>query len=292
MKHADSIPDSTLCRLHARLSLLESALNRRVHGQPEMIRQALATIIAGGHMLIQGPPGLGKSYFMRLLAASLQAEARFFWNDGSFLGCNLAVIDEIDHCPTPFLRSLLSALQEGETLADNEPCYLARPFVAVGILNDSSRGHPLPLSLLDRFYLRITLGPPAEKDEIRIINSASLEDDLSIPKYFSPDDILRIQRIAESIRVSKGATKLTAQILRAARSPEDAGLHDISGLISPSSRAGIHLIQICRALCLLEGRNLVRSSDIRRNVPAVLGHRIGAPGVDPDMLDSFLKYLT
>lgn len=279
-------------RLKIRLDILQKSLSHRVHGRDKTIYNTLAGIIAGGHILLQGPPGMGKSYFIRLLAASLRAEVRFFREEGPLTGCNIAVIDEIDHCESSFHRTLLSAMQEGEVTVAGEPCYLNRPFIVLGILNESEPGKGLPAALLDRFSIRLTVTPPAEKYEKAIIASASLEDNLSIPKYASPDELLRIQRMAEAIPAAGTAVALAARIISAARNPESYGLEKPQWLIPPSSRAGVQLLQLCRAFCLMNSRSRVNQKDIRSNLVNILSHRIAPLYIDPREVEEFIHKLS
>ncbi len=280
------------------LRLLETALV----GQRELLRGLLVGVIADGHVLIEGVPGLGKTRAVNLLARASQLtfkrlqftpdllpadilgsriynqRAAEFETVTGPIFANFILADEINRAPAKVQSALLETMQERQVTIGKESRKLQPPFLVFATQNpiEQEGTYPLPEAQLDRFLLKLVVGYPRPKDEHKIVRMVIDETQTpSLEPVISGDEIVELQQLARQVFVEKRLIHYAIRLVAASRDPRAAGL-DLERYIEvgASPRASIGLIQAARAVALLEGRDAVLPDDIKAMAPAVLRHRI------------------
>jgi MoxR-like ATPase len=284
----DSIQDATLTRLIASVETV-------FHGKPDVIRFALAALLAGGHVLFEDIPGVGKTTLARALAGALGLTFRRiqFTSDllpSDILGVsiynprtqafetkpgpiftNIVVADEINRAPPRTQSGLLEAMQEGRVSIDETTFELPRPFIVMATQNplEHHGTYPLPESQLDRFLMRLTIGYPDETAERRILlESVSTGDALhGIESVLDAERVLQLQQAVDRVRADDSVVDYLMNVISATRS--HAQLR-----VGASPRASIGLFRAARAAALVDGRTYLVPDDISRLAPVCLAHRV------------------
>jgi len=267
-----------------------------VLGKADQIRMALTCLFAGGHLLIEDIPGIGKTTLAKVLSRCLGLEFRRIQctNDmlpGDILGVSIfdrqsgafifhpgpiftqvLLADEINRATPKTQSALLEAMEERQVTADGHTRPLTVPFFVIATQNpiEQAGTFPLPESQLDRFLMRISLGYPdreAEKDLLRQAETRPAAD--TLPACLSAADVLAIQAAVARVHASSALLDYLADILTFSR---DAG-HFAVGL---SPRAGLALLKAGRSRALIQGRDHVLPEDIQAVLPVVAGHRLHA----------------
>ncbi len=298
------------------------ALQRQVLGQERACHRVLLTLVAGGHLLLEGVPGLAKTRLVRALAGALDVSFRRiqFTPDllpaditgtmiyreatGSFvpapgpLFANLVLADEINRAPPRVQSALLEAMEERQVTLGGESHPLREPFMVLATRNPIEQHGTYPLSeaQLDRFMMLVRLDYPSREDEAAVLRS-SLHPAGTAVAVSGPEEVLRARREAERVHVDDRVVRYVTDLLRATRRPEEAGLPELTPFVAygASTRAGIFLQQAARAHAYLAGRSFVSPSDVKEVAPEVLAHRLilsfeaDAEGVRAeDLLDRIL----
>ena len=277
------------------------------HGKREVIRLALAALLARGHVLFEDVPGVGKTTLAHALASTLGLTFRRiqFTSDllpSDVLGVsvynpqtasfetrpgpiftNVLLADEINRAPPRTQSGLLQAMQEGRVTIDDETHELPRPFLVMATQNplEHHGTYPLPESQLDRFLMRLTIGYPDEAAERRILlESASLEPALDrLQPVLSPAQVLHLQNEVERVRVDPSLVDYLMEIVRRTRT--HAGFR-----MGVSPRGAIGLYRAARAYALTQGRAFLLPDDIRKAVIPCLAHRLLPVGVTTATLEA------
>lgn len=265
-----------------------------LHGNSLAVRHAIACLVAGGHLLIEDVPGVGKTSLGKSLAASIDCSERRiqFTSDllpsdvtgvsiydrgsGSFefrpgpIFANVVIADEINRTPPKTQSALLEAMEERQVTVDGRSYQLPEPFMVIATQNpyEHEGTYPLPLSQLDRFFMRVHLGYPDPADEVGILTSHLAEDPLvSLRPVASPGDVIAMTEAAKSVHCSTGVKRYIVDIANATRSHPQI-------LLGMSPRAAIALQRAGQAWALLHGRDFVTPDDVKTLALPVVGHRL------------------
>jgi len=286
---------------------IEEQLNQVLVGQPAITRQVLIALITGGHVLIEGVPGLGKTLLARSLARVLELDfqriqftpdlmpsdvtghALFDSQSGDFrvrkgpAFTNLLLADEINRAPAKTQAALLEVMQERQITIEGESFPLAPPFVVLATQNplDQEGTYPLPEAELDRFLFKILIDYPDQAHESRMVEmvlDGRLPDSLDAAQLTPVTDaagILELTRSAEQVLIDPALIDYLLRLVRATR--EHPSLIQGGG-----PRASIALARTAKTQALLAGRDFVIPDDIKQVAPPVLRHRLRL-GVDADI---------
>ncbi|MCX8039245.1 MAG: MoxR family ATPase [Planctomycetota bacterium] len=291
-------------------------------GQQRVVEEVLVAIIAGGHALLEGVPGLAKT----LLVSSLAAATNLRFHRIQFtpdlmpsditgteviredkatgarelvflpgpLFASVILADEINRTPPKTQAALLEAMQERQVTAGGERRALPQPFFVLATQNpiEQEGTFPLPEAQLDRFLLKIRVGYPSEQEELDIIRRTTGTSAARVQAVLEGEDILAMQRLARDVPVPEGVLRYALALVRATRAPADGGDARIAPLIrlGAGPRAGQALVLAAKARALLQGRSVVLLEDIRALARPVLRHRLlpsyeaEASGLDGDAL--------
>jgi len=286
---------------------IEEQLNQVLVGQPAITRQVLIALITGGHVLIEGVPGLGKTLLARSLARALELDfqriqftpdlmpsdvtghALFDSQSGDFrvrkgpAFTNLLLADEINRAPAKTQAALLEVMQERQITIEGESFPLAPPFVVLATQNplDQEGTYPLPEAELDRFLFKILIDYPDQEHESRMVEmvlDGRLPDSLDAAQLTPVTDaagILSLTRSAEQVLIDPAIIDYLLRLVRATR--EHPSL--IQG---GSPRASIALARTAKTQALLSGRDFVVPDDVKAVAAPVLRHRLRL-GVDAEL---------
>tara|TARA_R110002072_G_scaffold300368_2_gene477667 strand:+ start:3012 stop:4076 length:1065 start_codon:yes stop_codon:yes gene_type:complete len=282
-----------------RMSSVRSEIAKALLGQQEIIDQALVAVLASGHVLLEGVPGMGKTLlvlalgrvtgckFARiqftpdLMPSDVTGHVMYDMESGRFhlrkgpAFTQLLLADEINRAPAKTQSSLLEVMQEGQITIEGESTQLEPPFVVFATQNpiEQEGTYPLPEAQLDRFLFKVIINPPDEAGELAIVQhviedragSGFRLDDLR--QVVTPEDLVRAQKSVSLVRVEESVASYAVRIVRATR--ESRGLSLGSG-----PRGAIALVRAARALALLEGRAYVEPDDVKRMALPCLRHRV------------------
>ncbi|GHF19190.1 ATPase AAA [Kordiimonas sediminis] len=274
-------------------------------GQRTVVEELLISILAGGHCLLEGVPGLAKTLMVNTLAKTLDlgfhrvqftpdlmpsdiigteileedhaTGKRFFKFRKGPVFTNILLADEINRTPPKTQAALLEAMQERSISYGGEQHKLPKPFFVLATQNpvEQSGTYPLPEAQLDRFLMFIQVGYPTEQDEIEILNRTTGSYNPDLSTVLTGDDMIALQDLVRSVEVSEDILKYVAQIVRATR-PDESQVPMVRDYVRWGSgpRAGQALVMCAKAKALLSGRFAVTLPDIRFVAKAVLRHRI------------------
>jgi MoxR-like ATPase len=299
---------------------LENALfeiKRVIVGQEAMLERVLVALLAGGHVLLEGVPGLAKTLTVKTVAdvlggsfkrlqftpdlvpADLVGTRIYRGERGGFdteLGpvfCNFLLADEINRAPAKVQSALLEVMQERQVTIGHESHQVPHPFLVLATQNpiESEGTYPLPEAQVDRFMFKLVVDYPDARDEVAVVER-SLEVGVRAREVLSPAMLDQHQRAAASVYVDRRVMEYAVALVTATRQPSDDGWVEFGA----SPRGSINLVHAGRALALLRGRDYVLPVDVRDLSRDVLRHRIVltyealAAGVDADkVLDRVLE---
>ncbi|MCX6905551.1 MAG: MoxR family ATPase [Verrucomicrobia bacterium] len=284
------------------VNTLRTEIGHVIVGQQYLIDRLLVGLLANGHVLLEGVPGLAKTLSVRTLAAAMQASfhriqftpdllpadivGTLIYNpqDGKYhamrgpVFANLVLADEINRAPAKVQSALLEAMQERQVTLGGETMPLPSPFLVLGTENpiEQEGTYPLPAAQVDRFMLKLMVGYPNFEEERKILDTmAFTAPEMKIKQVVSLDEIVRTRKIVDGIHVHEKIRDYIVHIVFATRTPETYKL-DIKHFIQfgASPRATINLTLAAKAWALLQGRGYVTPQDIKSIGPDVLRHRI------------------
>ena len=305
---------------------LEQALfeiRRVIAGQDAMLERVLVCLLAQGHLLIEGVPGLAKTLTVKTTAAVLGGSfariqftpdlvpadlvgTRVYRPDtGTFdteLGpvfCNFLLADEINRAPAKVQSALLEVMQERQVTIAHTSHPVPSPFLVLATQNpiESEGTYPLPEAQVDRFMLKILIDYPEHDEELTIVQR-QLAAQPELREMLSLDALRELQAAVFDVYVDPALVSYAVALAAATRVPEDAGLPELAGYVSygASPRGPISVTQASRALALLRGRDYATVEDVRALAKDALRHRLVlsyqalAEGVTPDsVLDRVLE---
>ncbi|VAW67946.1 MoxR-like ATPases [hydrothermal vent metagenome] len=278
---------------------LKNQINDFFIGQEDVLDQVIVALLAAGHILIEGVPGLGKTLLVRLLAQSINGEySRVqFTPDlmpGDITGhimfdseankfrirkgpafTNLLLADEINRAPAKTQSALLEVMQEHQITLEGKAMPMPEPYMVMATQNpiEQEGTYPLPEAQLDRFIIKIKISYPDQAEEVRMLKSVTTNqvgDQFvikDVQKQFQPEDIVRLQGLVSEVSVDDEVSRYTVSIVRKTR--EWPGISNGAG-----PRGGIALIRCARAHAFMNGRNFVTPDDVKKVALPVLRHRI------------------
>ena len=278
-------------------------VERVIVGQRDLLDGMLVGLLADGHVLIEGVPGLAKSLAVQSLAAALGGTYRriqftpdllpsdlvgtqiydaktgeWFVREGPVFG-NLVLADEINRAPAKVQSALLEAMQERQVSLAGETRALPVPFLVLATQNpvEQEGTYPLPEAEVDRFMLKLVVDYPTREDERTIVERmAKSATKLEVKPVAQPEQILQARALLDEIYVDDKVLHYLVDLVFATRHPADAGLAELAPLIlyGSSPRGSIALTQAARARAFLEGRGFVTPHDIKSVAMNVLQHRV------------------
>lgn len=273
-----------------------------VVGQKEMLEGILMGLLTGGHVLLEGVPGLAKTLtissvsnaisldFQRiqftpdLLPTDLIGTMIFNPKTGDFapkkgpIFTNIVLADEINRAPAKVQSALLEAMAEKQVTIGDQSYKLERPFLVLATQNplEQEGTYPLPEAQMDRFMFKIHVDYPTKSDELEIVNRMGRNERHEIQPVITREELIRASDRIDMIYVDQKVKNYIVEIVMATRKPQDYGLSNIAHLISVggSPRASIALIRAAKAHAFLRGRGYVTAEDVKAIAYAVLRHRL------------------
>jgi MoxR-like ATPase len=271
-------------------------------GQKYLVDRLLVGLLADGHVLIEGVPGLAKTYAVRTLARAITANFQriqftpdllpadivgtmvYNQRTGEFTSrkgpifSNFILADEINRAPPKVQSALLEAMQERQVTLGEETHKLDEPFLVLATQNpiEQEGTYPLPEAQVDRFLLKLKIGYPSRDEEREIVNRMAMGPVPEADPAVSADAILKARKICQRIYIDDKIREYILDIVFATRYPAEAGFEELEPLIryGASPRASIYLTTTARALAFLRRRGFVIPEDIKELAPDVLRHRI------------------
>jgi MoxR-like ATPase len=272
-----------------------------VVGQDHFLERVLVAILARGHLLVEGVPGLAKTLTVNTLARTISGRFKriqftpdltpadlvgtriYNQRTGEFstsLGpvfCNLLLADEINRAPAKVQSALLEVMQEHQVTIAGETYKVPEPFLVIATQNpiETEGTYPLPEAQVDRFMMKVLVGYPSEEEEFVIVDRV-IGVMAQATAIATTDQLLALQAQCRGVYVDPALITYAVKLVTATRNPGRAGLPDLERhiLYGASPRATIHLIECARALAFLRGRSYVLPEDVVDVVPDVLRHRI------------------
>ena len=284
------------------VQVLDTEIRKAIVGQDRLVERALVALLADGHILLEGVPGLAKTLLVKTIGEAIQAgfsRIQFtpdllpadligtrIYNPrtGDFsvqkgpVFSNLILADEVNRAPAKVQSALLEAMQEKQVTIGNETFPLDAPFLVLATQNpiEQEGTYPLPEAQIDRFMLKVIVDYPERSEEREIINRMTSGAPIDVHPVVDSAYILSAREIVRQVYVDEKIKDYVLDLVIATRNPGAAGLNDLENLISygASPRAGIFLIAAARAYAFIKGRGYVVPEDIKQLAPDILRHRI------------------
>jgi MoxR-like ATPase len=282
---------------------LKQEIEKVIIGQKYLIERLLVGLLANGHMLVEGLPGLAKTLSVKtlsqaintkfqriqftpdLLPADLIGTLVYNPKDGNFttkkgpIFANIILADEINRAPAKVQSALLEAMQERQVTIGENTFKLDDPFLVMATQNpiEQEGTYPLPEAQVDRFMLKINITYPNKDEEHKILKEMSVTDkEIKVSPVVAPEDIKRARKVVNEIYMDEKLEKYILDIVFATREPAKYKLSDLTGLIQygASPRASIYLTLASKAYAFIQGRGYVTPQDVKSIGPDILRHRV------------------
>ncbi|MFN3189289.1 MAG: AAA family ATPase [Aureliella sp.] len=282
---------------------LRDEVGRVLVGQEHMLSRLLIGLLTGGHVLLEGLPGLAKTLTIRSLANAIDTgfsriqftpdmlpadvigteifnpkDASYFVRKGPIFS-NLVLADEINRAPAKVQAALLEAMQERQGTIGNETYTLEEPFLVLATQNpiEQEGTYPLPEAQVDRFMLKVVVGYPTKEEERKVVDRmASGQPIPEVRKVASPEDIMAARATVEKIWIDEKVRDYLVDVTRATREPREYGINELDGMIETgaSPRASISLMKASKAHAFLQSRAYVTPHDVKSVAMEILRHRV------------------
>ena len=285
------------------VNLITQGMNQTIVGQKHLVDSLLIALLANGHVLLEGVPGLAKTLAINTLSKLVDAKfsriqftpdllpadvigtmvysvknEKFEVKKGPVFA-NFILADEINRAPAKVQSALLEAMQERQVTIGDSTFKLDNPFLVLATQNpiEQEGTYPLPEAQVDRFLMKVIIGYPSKEEEKQIVRQNIASAKANVQALIKPEEILEIRKIVEKIYIDEKIEKYIVDIVFATRFPSDCGLNDLQSIISfgASPRASISMAIAARAYAFLRGRGYVIPEDVRAICHDVLRHRIG-----------------
>jgi MoxR-like ATPase len=281
---------------------ITSEVAKVIVGQNYMIERLLIGLLANGHILLEGVPGLAKTLTVKTLSNTIKTDFQriqftpdllpadllgtLIYDDkkGDFttkkgpIFSNLILADEINRSPAKVQSALLEAMQERQVTIGENTFKLEDPFLVLATQNpiEQEGTYPLPEAQVDRFMLKLSVGYPSPEEELEIIRRVTNVEEPNVSEIISPKDIIKAREVVRQVYIDEKIEKYIVDIVFATRNPEQYGLEDLKDLITfgASPRASIFLALAAKAHAFLRRRGYVTPEDIRSVGMDVMRHRI------------------
>ncbi|MEO8504898.1 MAG: AAA family ATPase [Acidobacteriota bacterium] len=281
---------------------VEAELRKVIVGQDYLLDRLLVGLLARGHVLIEGVPGLGKTLAVKTLGRALAIEFKriqftpdllpadllgtpiYDQRTGTFetrkgpVFTHLLLADEINRAPAKVQSALLEAMEERQVTLGQTTYPLAEPFMVLATQNpiEQEGTYPLAEAQTDRFMLKLRLGYPTRSEEQEILERMLVEKPADVRPLLDIERLLRLREVVDQVYLDQKIRKYVLDLVAATREPKKAGLGDLADLISfgASPRATLYLARAAKAMALVRGRGYVIPEDIKELAPDVLRHRI------------------
>jgi MoxR-like ATPase len=294
----------------AKLPLVAAEIGKVIVGQTQIVDELLISVLAGGHCLLEGVPGLAKTLMVSTLAQSLDLDfrrvqftpdlmpsdiigteileedhvsgKRFFKFQQGPVFTNILLADEINRTPPKTQAALLEAMQEKRISYAGEVYDLPQPFFVLATQNpvEQAGTYPLPEAQLDRFLMFIRVNYPTELEEVEILARTTGNLDVELETILNADDMIALQKLVREVDISEGLLAYIARIVRASRPAKGNNSDNTNEMVTEyvrwgsGPRAGQSLVMCAKAHALMRGHFAVTMDDIRIVAHAVLRHRI------------------
>jgi len=314
----------------AKLPLVAAEIGKVIVGQTQIVEELLISVLAGGHCLLEGVPGLAKTLMVSTLAQSLDLDfrrvqftpdlmpsdiigteileedhvsgKRFFKFQQGPVFTNILLADEINRTPPKTQAALLEAMQEKHISYAGEVYDLPQPFFVLATQNpvEQAGTYPLPEAQLDRFLMFIRVNYPSEQEEVEILARTTGNREVELKTILNSDEMLALQKLVREVEVSGTLLAYIARIVRASR-PAESTNEMVTEYVRWGSgpRAGQSMVMCAKAHALLRGHFAVTMDDIRFVAHAVLRHRIllnfqaEASGITTEnIIDNLFEHVT
>ena len=284
------------------LDRVRSEVRKVLVGQDVMLSRLLIAMLTGGHVLLEGLPGLAKTTAIKGLANALHCKfnriqftpdllpadliGTMIYNprEGTFgtrkgpIFANLILADEINRAPSKVQSALLEAMQERQVTIGDETYPLEEPFLVLATQNpiEQEGTYPLPEAQVDRFMLKVVVGYPSKADERKVVDSVLDDIRREVQPVLEPAQLAEIKQTVASIYMDDKVKDYVLDVVAATRRPEEFRLKELKPLIEygASPRASINLCLAARANAFLAGRGYVTPQDVKDLAPDVLRHRV------------------
>ena len=285
------------------VDMLSLEMGKVIVGQKGLVENLLIGLLAGGHILLEGVPGLAKTLAINTLAQAVDAKFSriqftpdllpadligtmiYSQKNESFevhkgpVFANFVLADEINRSPAKVQSALLEAMQEKQVTIGDKTFLLPQPFLVMATQNpiEQEGTYPLPEAQVDRFMLKVIVGYPKKEEERQIIRMNNTGEFPHANPVVKPEDIIRAREVVRDVYMDEKIEKYIVDIVYATRTPEDYNLAGIKNLISygASPRASISLSLAAKAYAFIKRRGYVIPEDVRAVSAEVLRHRIG-----------------
>ena len=286
-----------------RFDVVRAEVGKVLVGQDALVQRLLLALLADGHVLLEGVPGLAKTLVVSTLAQAVECsfsriqftpdmlpgdvtgtqifnprEGPYSVRKGPVFG-NLVLADEINRAPAKVQSALLEAMQERQVTLGEETFRLAEPFLVMATQNpiEQEGTYPLPEAQLDRFMMKLKVGYPSADDEVRVIDrmAGSGREPVASPALRG-DDILAAREVARQVFVDDKVKRYAVDLVAATRDPAAAGMPELANLIEygASVRGSLNLVKLAKAHALLAGRDYTSPHDVKSVAVDVLRHRV------------------
>lgn len=304
------MPETTIEAINEKVKKESAFIQRLVQemekvivGQRYLLERLLVGLLANGHILIEGVPGLAKTLSVRVLAQAIKTKFQrvqftpdllpadlvgtliYSPKDGAFttkkgpIFANIILADEINRAPAKVQSALLEAMQERQVTIGETTFKLDEPFLVLATQNpiEHEGTYPLPEAQVDRFMLKLRIDYPNREEEYKIMKRMAVTDKkIAVESVAGPDDIMKARKVVDEIYIDERIEKYIIDIVFATRDPNAYRLKELVGLIQygASPRASIYLSVAAKAYAFLQGRGYVVPQDIKTIGMDILRHRI------------------
>ena len=301
-----------------KINVSKSEVEKVIVGQEGLINALYMGLLTGGHLLLEGLPGLAKTLSVSTVAETLSvdfkriqftpdllpsdligtmiynpSQANFQTKKGPIF-TNLLLADEINRAPAKVQSALLEAMAEKQVTIGESTHKLEAPFLVLATQNpiEQEGTYSLPEAQLDRFMFKVLVDYPSKLEELKILKNFGISDSIEISPVLRKEEVLMAQSMVEKVKVDESLQVYIVNLIWATRNPEEFGLNHLSSFlrIGGSPRATLSLVRASRALAFLNGRDYVTVEDVKAIVPSVLRHRLiltfeaQAEGIDSEFI--------
>ncbi len=281
---------------------LYQEISKVMVGQKDLLEKLLIGLLADGHVLVEGVPGLAKTTAIKTLADAIHAQFSriqftpdllpadligtqiYSPKDGTFsvkhgpLQANLVLADEINRAPAKVQSALLEAMQEKQVTIGEQTFTLPKPFLVMATQNpvEQEGTYPLPEAQLDRFMMKVQVNYPTIEEEKLIMKRMSMPSTGEVAPVLTLEQVMQARSLVDKVFMDEKLYDYIANLVAATRVPDAYGLPDVKRLIEygASPRASIYLVKAAKAYAFLQGRGYVTPQDIKTLGPDIMRHRI------------------